>query len=140
MLPHVSCVAFYYGHISKSATDFGLDVWADADTKEMHNGEKCTPNGGHRQLHHTRLSCMRLATCQGQASVFSIHPSPSLPLSNSWTTIPSPPFTFLRARNVSQSKERVPLSKKIKVMHDCLDSCSTLKDFMVGKSQEKATG
>ena len=44
MLPHVSCVAFYNGHISKSATDFGLDVWADADTKEMHNVEKCTPN------------------------------------------------------------------------------------------------
>ena len=43
MLPHVSCVAFYNGHISKSATDFGLDVWADADTKEMHNREKCTP-------------------------------------------------------------------------------------------------
>ena len=45
MLPHVSCVAFYNGHISKSATDFGLDVWADADTKEMHNGEKCTQWG-----------------------------------------------------------------------------------------------
>ena len=109
-------------------------MYGRMQTQKKYTMEKNAPNGRHRQLHHTRLSCMRLATCQGQASVFSIHPSPPLPLSNFWTTIPSPPFTFLRARNVGQSKERVPLSKKIKVVHDCLGGCSTHKDFIVGES------